>query len=125
MLNFVPLPARLFGERSVWGELEIVGQVVEQRGIVLELDVDVGEHKVERRIVGPEFGRGHGAWFGFGGALQFHKRAGQLCMALPAVRIDLDTLARVGFGIGEALCVQEKFAKAEIRVRVLLMADFD
>ena len=75
-MDFVPFTARLFGEGTIGGELEIVRQVIEQGGIVLELDVDVGEYQVESRIVGFEFDRGNSAWFGFGRAVQFDKRAG-------------------------------------------------
>ena len=70
----VPLLASLIGEWAVGGELEIVVQVVEQGGIVLELDVDVGEHEVNSGIVGFEPNRGEGACFGFGGAVQRDQR---------------------------------------------------
>jgi hypothetical protein len=75
-LDFVPLPAGLFGEGAIRSELEILVQVVEQSAVILELDVDVGEHEVEGRIVGSESDCGHGECFGFGGAVQLEEYTG-------------------------------------------------
>ena len=75
--------ADLVASWCIGRELKVLVEILHHRSELLILDVNIGEHKIDLRIIRLQLFCPQSARFGFGAAFQSHERSRQLEGAVP------------------------------------------